>query len=587
MVESSHEMRGIAEGEVAAVRAGLDRVLASDAFRGAPQLSSFLSYIVERKLEGRGAELKGYTIAVEALGRPADFDPQSDPIVRVEAGRLRKALSQYYAGDGADDPIRVSMPVGAYVPVFEPATERRRPDDAVADDGADPDAPAAPALAPRRAGRFRRWPAMLGLTSMCVVLPLAVWFRNEPGEQPARAAPPRIEQATLVEQATRMAGVNATADLPVIAVSASESVTDPELRGIIQAFTGPLVDAMARFDDLVSIKAPADTVPDGVDYVFEINATRVEDVIEGFGRLRSVKDGRIVWTTSVGRKILKGPGDPQLVEMARRLAIRLAEPFGIIYADYRQVSRSPQMRCLFQALTLRRTMKPEDHLATRNCLQAVIEKDPAFHPAWVQFARVTLDEYTSGLNPLPGPPLDRALSAALTAVRLAPSSARAQQVMMDVQFASGAIEDALKAGHEALTRNPYDPDIMADVGARYVQLNRPAEGLPLLQRAIELSSGRPSWYDFFAFLAADLLGAAKLADTHAAILVVDDSPFSLLGRALQYARKGDDIGLAGTLKRLAQVEPLFGIDARLYLTRKGFTEPVINQIVQHLGSARF
>ena len=95
------------------IRAGLGRVLASEAFRAAPQLSAFLSFIVARTLEGRRSELKGYTIAVEALGRPAEFDPQSDPIVRVEAGRLRRALTQYYADEGRDDPLRITSPVGA------------------------------------------------------------------------------------------------------------------------------------------------------------------------------------------------------------------------------------------------------------------------------------------------------------------------------------------------------------------------------------------------------------------------------------------------------------------------------------------
>ncbi len=591
MVERSHETEHMTEWEESAVRAALERVLASDAFRGAPQLSSFLSYVVERKLEGRAGELKGYTIAVEALGRAADFDPQSDPIVRVEAGRLRKALSQYYGGGGLDDPIRLSMPVGCYVPMFEP-NERHEGmagrHSVVEGEGDGDCAEAAELAAPAPAasmarGPFGRWAALLGFTGFCLILPLVVWFRSELGELPAQAAPHPVEQAVLVEQATRVAGANATADLPVLAVATNESVTDPELRAIIQAFTTPLVDALARFDDLVSIKTPAGIVADGVDYVLEIHSTRVDEVIEGFGRLRSVKDGRIVWTTSVGRKIIRGIDDPQLPELARRLATRLAEPFGIIYADFRQVSRSPQMLCMFQALTLRRTMKPEDHLAARTCLQSVIEKDPSFHPAWSQFARVSLDEYTSGLNPQPGMPLDRALSAALTAVRLAPSSARAQQVMMDVRFASGAIEEALKAGHEALTSNPYDPGIMADVGARYVQLNRPAEGMPLLQRAIELSAGRPSWYDFFAFLAADLLDEQALVDSHAAFLGVDDSAFSLLGRALQHARKGEAIGLATTLKRLSAAEPLFGLDPRLYLKRKGFSPPVIDRIIQRLG----
>jgi hypothetical protein len=82
----------------AAVREALERVCASEGFRKAPQLAAFLRYVVERTLAGDAASLKGYSIATEALGRGPDFDPQSDPIVRVEAGRLRRTLEGYYAG---------------------------------------------------------------------------------------------------------------------------------------------------------------------------------------------------------------------------------------------------------------------------------------------------------------------------------------------------------------------------------------------------------------------------------------------------------------------------------------------------------
>ena len=62
--------------------------------------------------------LKGYTIATEALGRDDNFDPQIDPIVRVEAGRLRYALEHYYSNGGAGDPVVIELPRGSYVPTF-------------------------------------------------------------------------------------------------------------------------------------------------------------------------------------------------------------------------------------------------------------------------------------------------------------------------------------------------------------------------------------------------------------------------------------------------------------------------------------
>jgi hypothetical protein len=100
------------------VRAALGRVVASRRFRNAPKLAGFLRFVVEAALSGRSIRLKGYTIGVEALGRPESFDPQTDPIVRVEALRLRRALTGYYATEGADDPLLIDLPLGTYVPAF-------------------------------------------------------------------------------------------------------------------------------------------------------------------------------------------------------------------------------------------------------------------------------------------------------------------------------------------------------------------------------------------------------------------------------------------------------------------------------------
>jgi hypothetical protein len=101
-----------------AVRAHVARVLKTPDFASAPQLSVFLKYVVERQLAGAGASLKAYTIATEALGRDSNFDPQTDPIVRVQARRLRQSLLLYYADKGAAEPMRIIMPVGGYAPEF-------------------------------------------------------------------------------------------------------------------------------------------------------------------------------------------------------------------------------------------------------------------------------------------------------------------------------------------------------------------------------------------------------------------------------------------------------------------------------------
>src|SRR6185312_5117204 len=85
------------------ISVALSRVCASRPFAQAPKLTRFLRFVVATTMAGEGDRLKGYTIGVEALGRGASFDPQSDPIVRVEAIRLRAALGRYYASAGTDD----------------------------------------------------------------------------------------------------------------------------------------------------------------------------------------------------------------------------------------------------------------------------------------------------------------------------------------------------------------------------------------------------------------------------------------------------------------------------------------------------
>jgi tetratricopeptide (TPR) repeat protein len=100
------------------IRESLQRVLASEQFATSPNLKKFLSYIIEQKLDGNEAGLKAYSIAIDAFGRSEDFDSQIDPIVRVQAGRLRKELAEYYEGVGANDPVRIDVPRGSYRPEF-------------------------------------------------------------------------------------------------------------------------------------------------------------------------------------------------------------------------------------------------------------------------------------------------------------------------------------------------------------------------------------------------------------------------------------------------------------------------------------
>ena len=111
------------EREPNAVRAQLDKILASEGFVNAERLRRFLRFTVEASLNGDEGQIKEYLIGREVFDRDDRYDPRLDPIVRVEARRLRTRLEEYYDGPGRQDPLRIELPKGSYVPAVRPAAD--------------------------------------------------------------------------------------------------------------------------------------------------------------------------------------------------------------------------------------------------------------------------------------------------------------------------------------------------------------------------------------------------------------------------------------------------------------------------------
>jgi len=98
----------------------IEKLLASHSLHGSESLCKLLRYLANHSLEHPGASPKEYQIATEVFGRQQDFDPHVDSMVRVQAGRLRTKLAEYYASEGADDQIMVELPKGTYALTFHP-----------------------------------------------------------------------------------------------------------------------------------------------------------------------------------------------------------------------------------------------------------------------------------------------------------------------------------------------------------------------------------------------------------------------------------------------------------------------------------
>jgi hypothetical protein len=95
----------------------VNKVRAHKIFNRSPLMCAFLSYVTHETLQGREARISAYSVAVDALNKPADFDPQMDPSVRVLAKRLRDSLAKYYEEE-SDYDVQVILTPGSYVPSF-------------------------------------------------------------------------------------------------------------------------------------------------------------------------------------------------------------------------------------------------------------------------------------------------------------------------------------------------------------------------------------------------------------------------------------------------------------------------------------
>jgi len=167
-------------------REELRRVLQSRQFASAPKRSRFLEFVAEQEFQGNGAKINEYLIGVEIYDRGSEFNPQSDPIVRVQAHEIRRALKKYYEEGGSGKLLRIDLPAGHYVPVFTRIALE--------------ESASSPALGPVQKSPTSRLPWMLVsfLIVLCVVLgvALALVLRQNASSQ-ARGADPSAIPAEL------------------------------------------------------------------------------------------------------------------------------------------------------------------------------------------------------------------------------------------------------------------------------------------------------------------------------------------------------------------------------------------------------
>ncbi|EJT01964.1 hypothetical protein [Rhizobium sp. CCGE 510] len=441
--QTEFELDDVPEDEA---RAELRRILADARFKVSERNREFLRYICEARYIDGSTGVKSYIIAVDVFRRPVSFDGTNDPIVRIEANRLRTGIDQYYDAHGESGGLRIEIPKGRYIPLFHriPDVDEFRAEEACQVAEATGDAVATPA--PERRSRLAAYFATgagVALGAVLVGVALAAFVS---GTGPEISVKPEVVFSISADDPTDGQEAQRTFDYLVASVAKFQTlrVVDTSQIGAIgmQAALGRAPPRSYR----VALKYYAEG-PDRLMWwqVYDLSGGQLMD--SGME------------TTPIG------DDDPPAIRqrLAKIVSQKIASSRSAINQQETHEGDDATLGnvCVLRAEALLDEGLPGDLAVSRRCLERTIAAAPGDAEAKATLARVFLAERgTSPSNDLVG----QAISLAYQAVTTAPQSDRARTALMTAQFAAGQRDAALDTGYRAMAANPNNVDIAARVG---------------------------------------------------------------------------------------------------------------------------
>ena len=597
-------------------REQFERILASPFFRANTQRRTLFRFLVEEALGGRADRLKGFTIAVAVFGRDETFDAQADPVVRLEARRLRRDLDGYYANAGSRDPIRISIPKGAYAPLFErqepqrlsspplqPSSDLETGVDAVADSAipVTRHATAAAVLPPTTAqvagavsgeatGRRSHLPVFPLLLSITILIAaVGAWLWNQRLHQ-------NSESATALPQERGPSVIV----LPFEPLSAHE-----DDRFFASGITYQLITDLMRLADFKLYSVPASLRQNAAADPADVGRSlAVAYVIKGSVRsdarhvrvgaqLVDAKTGQVLWSETYDRELTPDKLLGVQEDLAAELATRLAHPYGEIpkAVTTRFHKERPQTlfayECILQAYTYRSTFSRELYAPTRACLEQAVRLDPAYADAFALLGWLHLDAARYRFVPEgeAAGEMEQARIFAERAVTLAPKHPVSLQALAAVSYYRGEFDKAERLQRDALALNPHDPETAAQLGWRLAFRGRWEEGLGYLRQAIARSLSPPAWYYTSLAMHAYLRGNYAEALVEAEQTRITFSGIGLALYAMTQAALGNQDEAKKALDEMAARVPHFASDPAGALRIHHIDEPIIDRLVDGLRKA--
>ncbi len=543
------------------VRAELERILASRCFEQASRSSKFLRFVVEQTLAGQGDRLKGYTIALEVFGRPADFDAQSDPLVRVEAGRLRRRLTEYYADEGREDAVRIDLPRGGYN-----VTSSYHPPPAEVLLGPMPPSSPDSNVAADNRRRWRRIRSVLiaavafaGLGVLLMQQLELARFAESPGSSnQARARLPG--KAPIVVQPFENLGGDEPAVGALAATLREELLLlldDPQLFVVATEPSDAVARAAGAYVLSGTVRATAGTV-------------RITT------RLVSPGSGTQIWSAAYDEPLAPLSDLARQRGLARRIAA-IAEPYGPIFeSEVAWLRTMPAAElalpdCVLKYYEFRRVLDRVRLGEALSCFEAASAREPNSAEAWGGLALLSAERYTHGYGgDLTA--LDTAREAARRAMDIDGDNLHANMALTAAQFFSG--DDFRSFAERVLARWPDNGEAQAMLGAFFILAGDTARGRDLVSRALESTARAPSGYHATRALAFLREGSVDEALQTALRIDAPDWPLGHVIVAATAELAGRTDLAARARARAIELEPAIAT-AFAELLRRWRVEPVL------------
>jgi tetratricopeptide (TPR) repeat protein len=454
----------------AQIRAALDELLGWQGISRSPQLAELLKYVVERTLAGDEGAIKAYSIAVDVFGRPQSFDPQADPIVRVQARRLRTLLEQFYDTGSSVAEVQIHLPLGRYVPEFTVGPKSQT---------------AQPKTTPRGAGATRStkgtgsfWPIValgLGFTLVGVTLAVVIirWWPT-----------PTLVASTVP-------------DVPQIVVGRFDNLTgEADLDDSIGRLQPQIAGALSKFETL-----EVDDSASGDALRLRGTVQKTGDRFDARVALSEGGDRGTAWTATISAT---GGDVEALQSLASQIVTQLGAPRGPVQAPGRSwLATRPQFPadpdlyvCELQFMAWRETRRIEDAASGADCFSKILAGKP--DDAIALAGHAALAAWQAQHEAVPGASLsallvDETVSVA-RAVSLRPQSSFVNEMQGLVLARQNAFEAASVAYQKALQLNPANMDATASYGLRLWLDGQFEAGSALAERALTGVPSPPPWY---------------------------------------------------------------------------------------------